>query len=55
MRVVKQEEQHDVEAVMEGMEEAESRCKAMGKMVGEIESIEEVADFQLEPEEGDEE
>lgn len=52
---VRQEGEHDVEAVMEGMEEAESRCEAMGRVVGEIESIEEVADFELEPEEGAEE
>ena len=40
---------------MEGLEEAHSRCEALGRVVGEIETIEEVADFELQPEEGAEE
>jgi hypothetical protein len=41
--------------VGEGVEEAEKRCKDIGMSLGEILSIEEVADFELEEEPNEDE
>lgn len=48
-----QEGDEEIAAVGEGLEEAEKRCKNLGLALGDIESIDEVADFELEEEEGE--
>jgi hypothetical protein len=40
-----QEDDEEIATVGEGVEEAEQRCKDIGMSLGEIVSIEEVADF----------
>jgi hypothetical protein len=40
-----QEGDEEIAAVGEGLEEAEKRCNNLGLALGDIESIDEVADF----------
>jgi hypothetical protein len=41
-----QEEDYELLAIDQGLEEAEKRCKDMGALLEEIESIEEVPQFE---------
>lgn len=43
-----QESDEEIATIGEGVEEAEKRCKDIGLSLGEIISIDEVADFELE-------